>query len=154
MTQERRNKLVCLLTLAVHLCTRCNHSLYEMAFLNSWDLSCVNACHLRLGSSAACVPGFLCCYRTDRVASAAVAVSAAVPSGTLFLLIVRHNFSLLFFFKKFFSTHSIKEVRIRQWRKLRSACFRALPIGRVDERCDGKRQQAVTKQGWRFTFAN
>jgi len=28
-------KLVLLLTLAVYLCTRCNHSLYEMAFPNS-----------------------------------------------------------------------------------------------------------------------
>jgi len=147
MTQERRNKLVLLLTLAVYLCTRYNHSLYEMAFPNSWGLACINACYLRLGSSVECVPAFLCCYRMNHVASAAVAVSAAVPSGTLFLLIVRHYFSLLLFFQKFFNTHSITEVRRQQWRKLRSACFRALPIGRVNERCDEKRQQAVTKRG-------
>jgi len=100
MTQERRNKLVLLLTLAVYLCTRYNHSLYEMAFPNSWGLACINACYLRLGSSVECVPAFLCCYRMNHVASAAVAVSAAVPSGTLFLLIVRHYFSLLLFFSE------------------------------------------------------
>ena len=82
----------------------------------------------------------LCCYRTDHV------VSASVPSGTLLLLLVRHYFSFCFL-QKFFNTQTTKEVRMQKWRKLRSACFPALPTGRVDERCVGKRQQAMTKMG-------
>jgi len=115
MTQERRTKLVLLLTLAVYRCTRCNHSLYEMAFPNSWSLACVNACHLRRGSSASCVPGFLCCYRTDRVASDAVAFCSRTI-GNIISIDCTTLFFFTVFFRKFFSTHSIQEVRMRQWR--------------------------------------
>ena len=86
------------------------------------------------------LPRVLCCYRTDHV------VSAPVPSGTLFLLLVWHYFSFCFFRSS--STQGTKEVRIQQWRKLRSSCFPALPTGRVGEWCEGKRQQqAMTKMG-------
>jgi len=114
MTQKRANKHVLLLIFAVYLCA------LRIA-RESCGLS-TPACHLRLGCSAACVmllpqrPRRFCCRASGDIIS--------IVGMTLFFFL---------FLQKFFNTQGTKEGRIQQWRKLRSACFPALPTGRVGE---------------------
>jgi len=114
MTQKRANKHVLLLIFAVYLCAL--RIACEACGLST------PACHLRLGCSAACVmllpqrPRCFCCRAIGDIIS-----------------IVGMTFFSLCFFQRFFNTLGTKEVRIQQWRKLRSACFPARPTGRVGE---------------------
>jgi len=114
MTQERTNKHVLHLIFAVYLCAL--RTAREACGLST------PVCHLRLGCSAACAmllphgPRCFCCRAIGDIIS--------IVGMTLFFFL---------FFQKFFNTQGTKEVRIQQWRKLRSACFPALPTGRVGE---------------------
>jgi len=129
MTQERANRHVLLLIFDFYLCAL--RIAREACGLST------PACHLRQGCSAACVmllphgPRCFWCRAIGKIIS--------IVGMTLFFFL---------FLQKFFNTQGTKQVRIQQWRKLRSSCFPDLPTGRVGEWCEGKRQQqAMTKMG-------
>ena len=82
------------------------------------------ACYLHPGPRVFCrvCSRVLCCYRTDHV------VSAAVPSGTLFLLLVRHYFS--FFFRSSSILKLQRKCACRIGGRYAARAFRLFRLGR------------------------
>ena len=144
MAQERINKLVLLLILAVYQCG----GWWMESFTLRIDVPYLVRSSLRQHLPFA--PREFC-----RVCSRVFVMTTMLLLLWLLLLPCHRGLNVYLLYDIIFIYFIFSEVlqhtkykgRVQAAVAETTQCFRALPTGMVDERCDGKRQQAMTKHG-------